>query len=283
MSRPYDVIVVGAGSAGCALARRLSDRADVSVLVEAGGSASTRRSRIRTSTSTSGAARWTGSTSPWRSRAPPGAATCCPAAASSAARAAHQRHGLPARARPRTTTAGRPAAAAAGIGRRSARPSRSSRSTCGRAVCRERNALLAGLHRRRGRGRVPFNPISTRAPRRLRLEPLDDHGRPAAQLLPRVPPSRPGPPQPRRIPRHLVERLIVAPRRRDGRRAATARAGSVSARGRRGRVARALRLTAAPDAAPASARRATSRRSASTPSSTFRSADTSRPPPVGVV
>src|SRR5215469_624977 len=35
----YDYLVVGAGSAGCALARRLSDNPDVSVaLIEAGGS-----------------------------------------------------------------------------------------------------------------------------------------------------------------------------------------------------------------------------------------------------
>ncbi len=39
MKERYDVVVVGAGSAGCALARRLSDDAEVSVLVlEAGGS-----------------------------------------------------------------------------------------------------------------------------------------------------------------------------------------------------------------------------------------------------
>ncbi len=38
LSRGYDVVVVGAGSAGCALARRLSDNPDVSVaLLEAGG------------------------------------------------------------------------------------------------------------------------------------------------------------------------------------------------------------------------------------------------------
>ncbi len=252
MSRPYDVVVVGAGSAGCALARRLSDGGRL-------GRSCWRRAASDDHPQVVDPYEYFnlwGSDVDWQyeSVAQPGTAGRRPRAAARPRAGRHeqpQRDGLPARLAPRTTTAGRPAAARAGAGRACGRRSTSSKQHLRPGYLPERNPLSQVFIDAAVEAGLPFNPDFDEGT-------LDGcgwnrstiAGRTAAQLLPRVPPSRPRSPQPRGPLRR--GRRAAADRRagrRDRRRAARFGRGGGADHGRRGhRHRRCVRLAAAPAA-----------------------------------
>ena len=99
MDDVFDVVIVGAGSAGCALARRLTDDPSVNVaLVEAGGHQHIPSSPRRPNTSSSGERRSIGTTSRYRN-GHGGSSTPTATRSSPRGHERDQRHGLLARGR----------------------------------------------------------------------------------------------------------------------------------------------------------------------------------------
>ena len=279
MTDTYDYVIVGAGSSGCALARRLSDEPDVTVaLIEAGGA----DDHPYIPTPVEYFKLW-GSDVDWGYRAvpqPTSAGACCHAPRARArGHEQHQRHGLPARRveRLRRLGAGRLRGLGLGVGARGA--TRSMEVLLQPARARRQQPALGRLHRGSGRGRLPAQlaPSTTaRSTASAGTARTISKGR-RNSSLPGVRRTRREPPEP---VRHLGDRRRAAARRRV---AGTSRAprptpsaaALAHASGRRGHPLRGrVRLAAAADAAPASAPPHTCARSASSRSSTCPSATT---------
>ena len=140
--RLFDVVIVGAGSAGCALARRLTDDPSGDRGTGRGGweplpSVHRRADRVLQAL---GNARSTGTTSRYRKRARPIAATACHAVGSSAAPARSTAWSTCA-GHTRTSTGGSRPVAWAGAGTTCAGPTSNSKNSCSRAVPEEHNEL----------------------------------------------------------------------------------------------------------------------------------------------